>query len=91
MAVDEAWRLEESEEALLLEVLVASMRKSKLEAVGGKKVCSLALLRFSRVCNVIIDSSFFITGRRGECSLGDYESVDEVLARVFCETPDGRT
>ena len=89
MAVDEAWRLEESEEALLLEVLVASMRKSKLEAVGGKKVCFLALLLFSRVCNVIIDFSFSITGRRRECSLGDYESVDEVLARVFCKTPDG--
>ena len=38
MVVDEAWRLEESEEALLLEVLVAAMRKSKTEAVGGKKV-----------------------------------------------------
>lgn len=36
--VDEAWRLEEVEEAVLLEVLVAALRKSKAEAAGAKKV-----------------------------------------------------
>ena len=37
-AVDEAWRLEEVEEGVLLEVLIASLRRTKAEAVGGKKV-----------------------------------------------------
>jgi len=36
--VDEAWRLEEVEEAILLEVLVAALRKAKLDTVGVKKV-----------------------------------------------------
>jgi len=36
--VDEAWRLTESEEAALLEVFVAALRKAKEEAAGGKKV-----------------------------------------------------
>ncbi|KAF8062324.1 hypothetical protein FPV67DRAFT_1508040 [Lyophyllum atratum] len=36
-AVDEAWRLEDQEESILLEVLVASLRRAKSEAAGGKK------------------------------------------------------
>ena len=36
--VDEAWRLEEDEESVLLEVLVASLRRAKVEATGSKKV-----------------------------------------------------
>ena len=36
--VDEAWRLEEVEESILLEVLVAALGRAKEEAVGGKKV-----------------------------------------------------
>jgi cohesin complex subunit SA-1/2 len=36
--VDEAWRLEEVEEGVLLEALVASLRRAKAEAGGGKKV-----------------------------------------------------
>ncbi|KAI0052365.1 hypothetical protein FA95DRAFT_1675331 [Auriscalpium vulgare] len=36
-AVDEAWRLEEVEEAVLLEVLVASLRKAKVDAGTAKK------------------------------------------------------
>lgn len=36
--VDEAWRLEEVEESILLEVLVATLRRAKAEATGGKKV-----------------------------------------------------
>ncbi|KAK7678058.1 hypothetical protein QCA50_018999 [Cerrena zonata] len=35
--VDEAWRLEEVEEGVLLEVLIASLRRTKAEAVGAKK------------------------------------------------------
>ncbi|THH30478.1 hypothetical protein EUX98_g3693 [Antrodiella citrinella] len=35
--VDEAWRLEEVEEGSLLEVFIASLRKTKLQAVGAKK------------------------------------------------------
>ncbi|KAG7442823.1 uncharacterized protein BT62DRAFT_935557 [Guyanagaster necrorhizus] len=35
--VDESWRLEEVEEGVLLELLVASLAKTKKEAVGGKK------------------------------------------------------
>lgn len=38
--VDEAWRLEEVEEGVLLEALVASLRRTKAEAGGGKKVSS---------------------------------------------------
>jgi cohesin complex subunit SA-1/2 len=39
MVVDECWRLEESEEGVVLEVMVSAMRRSKAEATGGKKVC----------------------------------------------------
>lgn len=39
--VDEAWRLEEAEEAILLEVLVTALRKAKTEVISGKKVCFL--------------------------------------------------
>ena len=44
--VDEAWRLEEVEESILLEVLVAVLRKTKAESAGVKKVriCALFLL-----------------------------------------------
>lgn len=37
--VDDSWRLEEVEEGILLELLVASLAKTKKEAIGGKKVC----------------------------------------------------
>lgn len=37
-AVDEAWRLEEVEEGILLEVLSAALRKAKAVAAAGKKV-----------------------------------------------------
>jgi cohesin complex subunit SA-1/2 len=36
--VDEAWRLEEEEETVLIEVLVAAIHHAKLVAVSGKKV-----------------------------------------------------
>lgn len=36
--VDEAWRLEEVEEGILLEVFLAALRKTRLDAVGAKKV-----------------------------------------------------
>ncbi|PCH37402.1 hypothetical protein WOLCODRAFT_84248 [Wolfiporia cocos MD-104 SS10] len=36
--VDEAWRLEEAEEAILLEMLVAVIRKAKADLAGAKKV-----------------------------------------------------
>ncbi|KAI0634280.1 hypothetical protein C8Q77DRAFT_1110838 [Trametes polyzona] len=36
-AVDEAWRLEEVEEAILLELLVASLRKALADAASAKK------------------------------------------------------
>ncbi|KAG6868507.1 hypothetical protein C0993_001847 [Termitomyces sp. T159_Od127] len=35
--VDEAWRLDDLEESMLLEVLVTSLRRAKAEAAGGKK------------------------------------------------------
>ncbi|KAH9934133.1 uncharacterized protein B0H18DRAFT_1207681 [Fomitopsis serialis] len=35
--VDNAWRLEEAEEAVLLEMLIAVLRKTKADASGGKK------------------------------------------------------
>lgn len=37
--VDEAWRLDEVEESILLEVFVAALRRAKAEAAGAKKVC----------------------------------------------------
>ena len=37
-SVAEAWRLEEVEEAVLLEVFVASLRKAKASAASAKKV-----------------------------------------------------
>lgn len=45
--VDEAWRLEEVEESVLLEVLVASLRQAKQQVAGSKKasIC-LALTLF---------------------------------------------
>lgn len=36
--IDEAWRLEEVEEAVLLEMLVAALAKAKADVVGSKKV-----------------------------------------------------
>ncbi|KAF8624731.1 hypothetical protein AX17_007062 [Amanita inopinata Kibby_2008] len=36
--IDDAWRLEEVEEGLLLEVLVAAIRKAKADAASSKKV-----------------------------------------------------
>ena len=42
--VDEAWRLEEVEEAALLEVFVASLRKARTGAATGKKVCEMLFL-----------------------------------------------
>ena len=44
--VDEAWRLEEVEESILLEVLVAVLRKTKEESASAKKVhiCALFML-----------------------------------------------
>ena len=42
--VDEAWRLEEVEEATLLEVLVTSLSKARADAVAStKKVWSLSV------------------------------------------------
>ncbi len=38
VSVDESWRLEEVEEAVLLELLVSSIIKTKKDSVGGKKV-----------------------------------------------------
>jgi cohesin complex subunit SA-1/2 len=45
--VDEAWRLEEAEEAMILEVFVASIRKALAEAAGGKKVTFIYFLAVS--------------------------------------------
>lgn len=41
--VDPAWRLSEVEETVLLEVFVASLRRTKLASTTGKKVCLLSL------------------------------------------------
>lgn len=41
--VDPAWRLSEVEETVLLEVLVASLRRTKLASTSGKKVCVASL------------------------------------------------
>lgn len=45
--VDEVWRLEEVEEAVLLEVLLAALRKARAEAQAGKKVCLFHVHRTS--------------------------------------------
>ncbi|PFH50849.1 hypothetical protein AMATHDRAFT_3582 [Amanita thiersii Skay4041] len=37
VVIDDSWRLEEVEEGILLEVLVASIRKTKADAAGAKK------------------------------------------------------
>lgn len=52
-AVDEVWRLEEVEENVLLEVLVAALRAAKAEVVGSKKVSWLSglLLHPLRRCD----------------------------------------
>jgi hypothetical protein len=39
VVIDEAWRWEEVKGVILLEVLVAGIRRAKANAVGGKKVC----------------------------------------------------
>lgn len=39
--VDEAWRLEEVEEGVLLEVFIAALRKTRLDAMGAKKVSDI--------------------------------------------------
>lgn len=40
--VDEAWKLDEAEEAILLEVLTTALRKSLAEVTSGKKVTNLS-------------------------------------------------
>lgn len=42
--VDEAWRLDDLEESMLLEVLVTSLRRAKAEAAGGKKVSNVVMI-----------------------------------------------
>lgn len=63
VVVDEAWRLEEVEESVLLEVLVAAFRRAKAESIGGKRV------RLPRSFLLLIILKFFIStaGRGGEC------------------------
>lgn len=39
--VDDAWRLDEVEESVLLEVLIAALQRAKIVAAGAKKVCFL--------------------------------------------------
>lgn len=58
IVVNEAWRLEEVEESVLLEVLIAALQRAKGESVGGKKV------RFRYFSCVVL--KFSIIGRRGE-------------------------
>ena len=41
--VDDVWRLDEVEEAVLLEVLLATLRKTKAEVAGSKKVRAMAM------------------------------------------------
>ena len=43
-AVDEVWRLEEVEEGVLLDVLLAALRRTKAEAAGSKKVSRIYAL-----------------------------------------------
>lgn len=45
--VADAWRLEEVEESVLLEVLVSALRLAKEESAGGKKVCFIFKLLFN--------------------------------------------
>ena len=49
-AVDEAWRLEEVEEATLLEVLVTSLSKARADAVASTKKVCLFLYWVSSCC-----------------------------------------
>jgi cohesin complex subunit SA-1/2 len=48
--VDEIWRLEEVDEGVLLDVLVATLRRAKAEAAGGKKVCDHCAYAPSHIC-----------------------------------------
>jgi cohesin complex subunit SA-1/2 len=45
--IQDSWRLEEGEETILLEILVTSIRQTKADAVGGKKVRLFILLYLS--------------------------------------------
>lgn len=52
--VKDSWRLEEAEETILLEILVCSVRQTKADAVGGKKV-RWTLLKASIICVLTVD------------------------------------
>ncbi|TDL19464.1 hypothetical protein BD410DRAFT_773910 [Rickenella mellea] len=77
--VDEAWRLEEVEETVLLEVLTVALRKSKTEATGGKKGAEDAVA--SEITRALIKSlpSLFTKHQTDESRIADVLLIPEIM------------
>ncbi len=82
-SVDEAYRLEEGEEAVLVEMLVAALRKALADAATAtaKKVRLLFGTVFA-LC------SWRCTGRRGHDTVRCHASLDQGAAEAVREAPD---
>jgi cohesin complex subunit SA-1/2 len=61
-AVDDVWRLEEVEESLLLEALLATLTRARAEVVGAKKVSAVKPVSLSLMRT---DPVIYVLGRRG--------------------------
>lgn len=79
-AVDEAWRLEDIEEGVLLEVLLASLKKAKVEV---KKVSVWFLGLFGTIAD-------YSAGRRGCHYFRHHACPHEGAPDALCQVSDGR-
>lgn len=81
--VEEAWRLEEAEETLLVEVLLASLKKSIADSVSNKKVGDLSHLASTQMTNVY---SLAPLERPRSCSSSHDPSLDQSSSQTFHQT-----
>lgn len=78
--IQDSWRLDEGEETILLEILTASIRQSKLIASGGKKVSdSIRLIGYTLRR---------ILGRGGECIKRYHPRANKGLTASIYQIPD---
>lgn len=83
--VDEAWRLDEVEEAVLLEVLVASLRQAKSIAQQTAKKVSGDLLN---ITNLLL--RFRTAGRRRSDVFQHHSCAHQGSSEAVCQAPDRR-
>ena len=82
--VDDAWRLSEPEEAVLVEVLVASMKKTITDALAQKKSVSIAGFIAIRVSHILI---IFRAGRGRDSSNRHHQSINQSASKTLHQAP----